>query len=486
MKKRCNGRWTKISGIAVLCAPALVCVFALSNSATAVTLYYEGMNYIVGTDLDDAPDWDKAGELTTFPIEPGSLSFSTIQTSGNSMCCITGGDSINGTLPSEVANAFGPTSTETIYISALMTGTGNLNLRNDTTNQTLLNLQIDGGANGGWFQNIGTENSEQQLALGNASGTKLYMAKIELDGTTAAGSDTVSAFYSNDNALDLSVEPAFTSASTRNYNVNGGDVLSLRYKRGNNADGQAGIDEIHIATTFAELLLGGGGGPLPPVTDRSWKNNITGDWNVSGNWNPSGIPGTGENLGNQVVNFGVAITSPELVYTHEPVSVRTINFDNLQSYAIAGHGRVNLIAGTDGVGGVIDASINVAQGSHEFQARVSLIDNTTVDVATDSALAFNHELDLMGNTLTKTGAGNVAFNNKITTSGGQVDCAQGICSGNGTISGDLNNLGGTLSPGNSTAAAAAVPEPTTVMLAILAMVTSGCITRRRKAWFKSG
>ena len=85
MKKRCNGRWTKISGIAVLCAPALVCVFALSNSATAVTLYYEGMNYIVGTDLDDAPDWDKAGELTTFPIEPGSLSFSTIQTSGNSM-----------------------------------------------------------------------------------------------------------------------------------------------------------------------------------------------------------------------------------------------------------------------------------------------------------------------------------------------------------------------------------------------------------------
>ena len=105
MKKQCNGRWTKISGIAVLCAPALVCVFALSNSATAVTLYYEGMNYIVGTDLDDAPDWDKAGELTTFPIEPGSLSFSTIQTSGNSMCCITGGDSINGTLPSEVANA---------------------------------------------------------------------------------------------------------------------------------------------------------------------------------------------------------------------------------------------------------------------------------------------------------------------------------------------------------------------------------------------
>ena len=55
----------------------------------------------------------------------------------------------------------------------------------------------------------------------------------------------------------------------------------------------------------------------------------------------------------------------------------------------------------------------------------------------------------MGNTLTKTGVGTLAINNNVLTGGGTVNCEQGTCSGTGTIGGDLNNGGGTISPGNS-------------------------------------
>ena len=46
------------------------------------------------------------------------------------------------------------------------------------------------------------------------------------------------------------------------------------------------------------------------------------------------------------------------------------------------------------------------------------------------------------------GNGTLAINNTISTGGGTLNCAEGMCSGSGTIAGDLNNAG-TVSPGNS-------------------------------------
>jgi hypothetical protein len=88
-------------------------------------------------------------------------------------------------------------------------------------------------------------------------------------------------------------------------------------------------------------------------------------------------------------------------------------------------------------------------GTHEFQADVNLHDDTTVDVASNSTLAFDGALNLMGKILTKTGAGTMAINNRVTLAGGTVVGAQGTISGDGTIGGDVYNEGGTLSPGNS-------------------------------------
>ena len=80
---------------------------------------------------------------------------------------------------------------------------------------------------------------------------------------------------------------------------------------------------------------------------------------------------------------------------------------------------------------------------------MNLNSNTDVKVAAGATLEFDNRLNLMGNTLTKTGAGEIQFNSNVITGNGTVDCQEGTCSGSGTVSGDLNNGGGTVSPGNS-------------------------------------
>jgi len=64
---------------------------------------------------------------------------------------------------------------------------------------------------------------------------------------------------------------------------------------------------------------------------------------------------------------------------------------------------VNLQATTD-PNSPVNPSLQV-EGTHEFQADVNLHNNTAVDIATNSTLTFNRALNLMGNTLTKTGEG---------------------------------------------------------------------------------
>ena len=85
----------------------------------------------------------------------------------------------------------------------------------------------------------------------------------------------------------------------------------------------------------------------------------------------------------------------------------------------------------------------------------------------------------MGKTLTKTGAGEVSIRNDLITSGGTVNLLQGSVSGNGTISGDFNNDGGTISPGNRlvTETTQAVPEPSSLAMMILSLTIVSALRR---------
>ena len=154
------------------------------------------------------------------------------------------------------------------------------------------------------------------------------------------------------------------------------------------------------------------------------------------------------NGNDQTVIFGNAITRSRTVFTDDPVTVRSIQFENTNTYVVSGSGSVELESGSVGEG--INASVGVAQGSHQFQAIVNVRSRTDINIESGATLTFNNALNLNANILTKTGAGTVAINNVLASGGGTLDCAQGTCSGAGTVGGDLNNSGGTIAPGNST------------------------------------
>ena len=216
--------------------------------------------------------------------------------------------------------------------------------------------------------------------------------------------------------------------------------------------------------------------------DFTWNSSESGDWVDAINWQPAGYPGetTLETTPDRhSALFGDAIGSTgQTVFANTSVSVNAIHFENSSaSYAIAGLGSVNLLANTRPVNP--NPAINVAaNNSHQFQATVSIHANGTVDIGSGSTLEFNNRLFLNNNVLTKTGEGTLAISNNVVTSGGTINCAQGTCSGTGTIGGDLINGGGTISPGYSLGSISVVPEPSCVLL--FSLGGAALLSRRRR------
>ena len=190
-------------------------------------------------------------------------------------------------------------------------------------------------------------------------------------------------------------------------------------------------------------IIGGG----PPDTVFTWSASGSGEWDLPGNWTP--LNGRPPDNRNETAIFGDAIGSnSRTVFTDSAKIVNSVRFDNSQggSYAVAGSGSVNLSASDDPTLPTIQVSNG---GSHQFQAIVNLQDDTTATIDSGSTLTFTNSLNLNGNTLDKMGPGTVAINNSLSTGGGTFNCNEGTCSGAGSISGNLNNNGGTVSPGNS-------------------------------------
>ena len=187
-------------------------------------------------------------------------------------------------------------------------------------------------------------------------------------------------------------------------------------------------------------------GSIVVVTESTWLPSGSGDWNFAGNWAPNVIPAGN----NRTAIFGASITSPQTVFTNTAVTIKTIQFglgdpnNPTQSYAISGQGSLNLEADSG------NAGINVLDGSHQFQAVVNLNNTTDVSVVDPNAiLVFNNALNLGVNDLNKTGAGTMEINNILNSGGGDVSATAGVVSGSGLISGDLDNTGATVAPGNS-------------------------------------
>lgn len=197
--------------------------------------------------------------------------------------------------------------------------------------------------------------------------------------------------------------------------------------------GNLGLAEIKV---FSDVGAG--------AATFNWTGN-SGNWNDANNWNPTGGPPvSAEHTAVFALDIGT-----QTVFTNSNVSVNRVEFNSASSYNISGPSAVGVTIdrGTDPQ--LADTGIFVSQGNHEFQATVTLQDNAEVNVPGGSTLIFNNALNLSGNTLTKSGGGEIGIRNDFVTGGGTIVIDGGTVSGNGTVGGDLDNSGGTVSPGNS-------------------------------------
>ena len=222
-----------------------------------------------------------------------------------------------------------------------------------------------------------------------------------------------------------------------------GDTISLEH--GENE--WAGVEMIITTLAFT-----------PPSPDRIWINNVSGDWNNGDNWTLGSAP----NTNGQIAIFGDASTRSRVVFTDDPVTVRGIQFTNTNTYAVAGVGTVNLAVGT----AAPTATVDIFLGDHEFQTPINLHSETDITLANNTSLSFVNALDLGGNTLNKQGDGEISMRSDLISFGGTINVLGGAVSGNGTANGGVNNLGGTISLGNSSGATP-VPEPSALVMTMV-------------------
>ena len=284
---------------------------------------------------------------------------------------------------------------------------------------------------------------------------------IHIDGQSPGGDTIRTTTFSN---LSLIGDERRTPPDNPGPNMTFGELVAY----------SGGVMTPEDRTTIEQFLINKYAVSAPDPFDSIWDQNDAGLWIASTNWTTSGAPTTQ----NHRATFGDAISAPTSVIVDTPVTVNQVNFDHDVSYVIAGAGSVNLQSST--AAGNSNPTLNVVQGNHQFQAIANLLNDTTATVASDSTLSFNNALNLMGNTLTKSGTGTLEINNLLTTVGGAIDLEEGTIAGHGMVGGDVNNGGGTVSPGNSVSNGQAVPEPMCALLVMVGIVLLGGL---RPKWY---
>ncbi len=132
-----------------------------------------------------------------------------------------------------------------------------------------------------------------------------------------------------------------------------------------------------------------------------WNVDADGNWGTSANWSPTVSP----NAVGGTANFGTIITSTHTVTVNAAKTVGTINFDNVNSYVIAGTEILTLDVASGSAG------INVLAGSHTISAPVVLNDDIIITSAASTGVALTGAVTATGKAITKAGAGTAQFEN---------------------------------------------------------------------------
>jgi hypothetical protein len=200
------------------------------------------------------------------------------------------------------------------------------------------------------------------------------------------------------------------------------------------------VDTIHkyFSINMATMPVNG-----PPANMFQWNQSGMGAWDTVTNWTPLDGSAAVPNSDAASVLLGNSLTTRSTIVLPAPVTLKAIQFQSANSYAIGGSGSLRLDADSG------NAQINNQQGTHQIQGPLALGSNLTVAAAASTILELNNRVDLSGHNLIKTGPGTLILNNIVTTGGGQIIAAGGGVAGGAHIDGDFGNEASSLSPGNS-------------------------------------
>ncbi|WP_428938065.1 hypothetical protein [Fontivita pretiosa] len=169
-----------------------------------------------------------------------------------------------------------------------------------------------------------------------------------------------------------------------------------------------------IAAFFDDVVLDGPG--IPPSS--TWAIDNSGDWHRSDNWANLQIP----NAVDAEANFMGVITSPQTVFNNLATTVGRMQFDNTNTYVIAGAGSLTIQV-SSGTG-----SINVARGNQKINLPIFFASNSNINAAGGATLTIADPMTIRaGRTVTKTG--NVLIEAPLTIEpGGVLNLGNGVSS----------------------------------------------------------
>ena len=186
---------------------------------------------------------------------------------------------------------------------------------------------------------------------------------------------------------------------------------------------------------------------VAPLIEPTWNVDGSGNWLPNGNWGPIPITPNGND---QEATLGDVITADATISTNEPVTVRSLRFNNANSYTIDGPGGITFEANTGGAS--ITVPIPHDQGDHFVTADATFNSNTDITL-NGSSLTFRGNISVNGVSVSSGAAsqlasyvtlsGSGAFNSRVNAAAFSTIQAVG---GNLAV-GDANALNGFTSGG---------------------------------------
>jgi hypothetical protein len=179
-------------------------------------------------------------------------------------------------------------------------------------------------------------------------------------------------------------------------------------------NGDSGSPQVNL---FQLRQLTGVSLPPPPP---QWALTGAGDWNSKASWSTGVVP---DGVDAEADFFG-SITANHTVYNDAstPITVGILNFNNTNTYVLAGAGSLTLQTSTG------NAQVIVQAGTQEINLPLTIASNTVLNVSSGATLVMGNPITInSGLSLTQTGSGTVTYESTIT-----VGSSSSIAFGNST------------------------------------------------------